>query len=522
MDLLRQQNGMWSAGGDEQTAALMDALLADEVQHVRYANRWLKQMARENPRTLLQVATGVQLLQKITGGPGAGAGRSERGRREPHRVHPRRGVDERGRPEAGRVHGSRSSPSCCARRDSARSSRHRPSRPERRRRRDSVECSRQEHAKSRARSTRSTSPWWLAAPALLREIEEPELRIASDSPRISSATPCSRWTPTIPRSSMTFPRLYGDCAVSAPDGADGPAVRCTMRRSFEPQLVVLTFQEGHLRIPRRRHTTCCDRPGAFPLSPSAIRRSRAGDSTGGSNWPVLAASRRACPPAPEADSARSSWSSTSSGSPWAPNPGCCRSTAPRWRSGTPGSCWSAPRTRARRRPRCTWRPAAIRCLGDEIALIRLATGEIVPFRRTVNVRPGPRGRELAAVLGHRPEATISCERRVGRRIESPSCSPARSARTRRPCGRSSFWPDSPSSPSVEPFQLTLDHANVFDWITTPEIAYCSWGSRAGAAGVPVDGSETGAVAGPVLAGEGRSALARRRNSSSRTMEELSC
>jgi uncharacterized ferritin-like protein (DUF455 family) len=68
MDLLRQQYGMWNAAGDQETAALMDALLADEVQHVRYANRWLKQMARENPRTLLQVASGVQLLKKITEG----------------------------------------------------------------------------------------------------------------------------------------------------------------------------------------------------------------------------------------------------------------------------------------------------------------------------------------------------------------------------------------------------------------------------------------------------------------------
>ncbi|MGH7789274.1 MAG: DUF455 family protein [Candidatus Binatia bacterium] len=66
MDLLRQQVGMWTAAGDTETAALMDALLADEVQHVRYANRWLKQSARENPRTLLQVASGVQLLKKVT------------------------------------------------------------------------------------------------------------------------------------------------------------------------------------------------------------------------------------------------------------------------------------------------------------------------------------------------------------------------------------------------------------------------------------------------------------------------
>src|SRR5262249_51890626 len=66
MDLLRQQHGMWSAAEDPDTASLMDALLADEAKHVRYANRWLKEMARANPRTLMQVAAGVQLLQKIT------------------------------------------------------------------------------------------------------------------------------------------------------------------------------------------------------------------------------------------------------------------------------------------------------------------------------------------------------------------------------------------------------------------------------------------------------------------------
>jgi len=66
MDLLRQQHSMWADADDEHTAALMDALLADEVQHVRYANRWLKRMARENPRILLQVARGVQLLRQVT------------------------------------------------------------------------------------------------------------------------------------------------------------------------------------------------------------------------------------------------------------------------------------------------------------------------------------------------------------------------------------------------------------------------------------------------------------------------
>ncbi len=66
MDLLRQQERMWTAAGDPATGKLMDGLLADEVQHVRFANRWLKELARENPRTLLQVAVGIQLLRKVT------------------------------------------------------------------------------------------------------------------------------------------------------------------------------------------------------------------------------------------------------------------------------------------------------------------------------------------------------------------------------------------------------------------------------------------------------------------------
>jgi uncharacterized ferritin-like protein (DUF455 family) len=66
MDLLRQQEQMWMEAGDPETASLMDALLADEIQHVRFANRWLKKLSREDPRTLLQVAAGVQRLRQVT------------------------------------------------------------------------------------------------------------------------------------------------------------------------------------------------------------------------------------------------------------------------------------------------------------------------------------------------------------------------------------------------------------------------------------------------------------------------
>lgn len=66
MDLLRDNIGMWTDAGDPETAALIDLILADEVQHVRFANRWLKRFADENPRTLLQVVAGIQYLRKTT------------------------------------------------------------------------------------------------------------------------------------------------------------------------------------------------------------------------------------------------------------------------------------------------------------------------------------------------------------------------------------------------------------------------------------------------------------------------
>jgi uncharacterized ferritin-like protein (DUF455 family) len=66
MDLLRQLVNKWKEAGDEQTSQMIDGILADEVQHVRFANQWLKKMAAENPRILLKVAMAVHLLKKVT------------------------------------------------------------------------------------------------------------------------------------------------------------------------------------------------------------------------------------------------------------------------------------------------------------------------------------------------------------------------------------------------------------------------------------------------------------------------
>ena len=66
MDLLRELVEHWRAAGDDTTAQLLAGILADEIQHVRFANQWLKRLAREEPRALLQVARAVQFLRTVT------------------------------------------------------------------------------------------------------------------------------------------------------------------------------------------------------------------------------------------------------------------------------------------------------------------------------------------------------------------------------------------------------------------------------------------------------------------------
>ena len=47
---------------DTDTAEVLDGILADEVQHVRFANRWIERLVREDPRTLMAVASAVRFL----------------------------------------------------------------------------------------------------------------------------------------------------------------------------------------------------------------------------------------------------------------------------------------------------------------------------------------------------------------------------------------------------------------------------------------------------------------------------
>ena len=48
--------------GDAETAEVLDGILADEVHHVRFANRWIKAFVEQDRRVLLKVAAAVRFL----------------------------------------------------------------------------------------------------------------------------------------------------------------------------------------------------------------------------------------------------------------------------------------------------------------------------------------------------------------------------------------------------------------------------------------------------------------------------
>jgi uncharacterized ferritin-like protein (DUF455 family) len=64
IDLLGNLRNVWRDVGDHETADLLDGVLADEIVHVRFGNRWIKRMTEQNPRVLIQVAAAVRLLSQ--------------------------------------------------------------------------------------------------------------------------------------------------------------------------------------------------------------------------------------------------------------------------------------------------------------------------------------------------------------------------------------------------------------------------------------------------------------------------
>jgi uncharacterized ferritin-like protein (DUF455 family) len=65
IDILGQLRTTWREAGDDRTADALEAILADEITHVRFANRWIRALTEQQPRVLLQVAAAIRFLRAV-------------------------------------------------------------------------------------------------------------------------------------------------------------------------------------------------------------------------------------------------------------------------------------------------------------------------------------------------------------------------------------------------------------------------------------------------------------------------
>jgi uncharacterized ferritin-like protein (DUF455 family) len=75
MDLLGALRQIWRSAGDETTAEVLEHILADEINHVRFANQWIRKLVQADRRLLLRVASAVRFLaetnEALSDEPGA-------------------------------------------------------------------------------------------------------------------------------------------------------------------------------------------------------------------------------------------------------------------------------------------------------------------------------------------------------------------------------------------------------------------------------------------------------------------
>jgi uncharacterized ferritin-like protein (DUF455 family) len=67
LDVFQRMIGWWRERGDEETAADMEAIQADEIAHVRFANDWIDRSTAGNPKATLEVAAALaSVKQRLT------------------------------------------------------------------------------------------------------------------------------------------------------------------------------------------------------------------------------------------------------------------------------------------------------------------------------------------------------------------------------------------------------------------------------------------------------------------------
>jgi len=113
-------------------------------------------------------------------------------------------------------------------------------------------------------------------------------------------------------------------------------------------------------------------------------------------------------------------------------------------------------------------------LGDEISAIRLTARELIPFRKSISLRSGPRSSKLALRLSNMPIAANNFEEekngpyRIDRLFPDSMVNPIR-------LGAIFFLTGKANEASCEPFQLKLKDTEIFNYMAANDAVAVSWG-----------------------------------------------
>ncbi len=65
LDVIKESVDIWAGWGDVETADILDAVAADEIHHVRFANDWLGGLKTSDPGAMLKAISAMSSLKRL-------------------------------------------------------------------------------------------------------------------------------------------------------------------------------------------------------------------------------------------------------------------------------------------------------------------------------------------------------------------------------------------------------------------------------------------------------------------------
>jgi len=314
-------------------------------------------------------------------------------------------------------------------------------------------------------------PWWTAAQLLQSTSEENRSPIRATASYLlgNAVLQVAADHPTLLDS---FARLYGECAIPE-TASSAPSVRCVVRNAAHTSLLQVTFLDGAPLDPATAALGLLHPPRGDP--PYAVRTAslEGWRLVGGAVTPVVAASgnrvlidsRRV----PDDFLVEYLVSATLEAQPELL---VLHAAALQVRNA--GILLAGPSRAGKTTTSAHLAARGHGLLGDEMTVIRMSNAEVLPLRRSVSLRAGPRAPELSALLARHAVRETQVAGGKTEPIRIDKLFPGSQARPVRLSG-AFFLNGFAAAPAATPFRLSLKDANVFDYLAANDIALVSWG-----------------------------------------------